>query len=92
MQNEIEMLSILVFFATVLIIISWLDEAVELNLYSDASEASEYRVQPFGFWACLASEELLQVEALALERDRSSMMRFSGSWYRSIANLSKDNV
>jgi len=92
MQNEIEMLGILVFFAAVLIIISWLDEALELNLYSDASEASEYRVQPFGFWACLASEDALQVEALALERNRASLMISSRSWYSSIGNLSKENV
>jgi len=99
MRNEIEMLAVLVFFALVLILMSWLDEAVELNLYSDATEASEYRVQPFGLWTCCKHEEPLQLEALALERNRASMlaqrspllgssvMSFSGSMYNSIANL-----
>ena len=92
LQNEIQMLAVLVFFALVLILMSWLDEAVELNLYSDVSEASEYRVQPFGFWACFKHEEPLQLEALALERNRaarlaqgSSVMSFS--MYGSMGNL-----
>ena len=99
MRNEIVMLGFLVFFALLLIVMSWLDEAVELHLYSDASEASEYRVQPFGFWACMKHEEPLQLEALALERNRaarlasrspllgSSVMSFSGSMYNSFANM-----
>ena len=64
--------------------------------------ANEYRVQPFGFWACFKHEEPLQLEALALERNRaarlaqrspllgSSVMSFSGSMYNSFANLSKE--
>ncbi|KAL7539526.1 hypothetical protein ACHAWF_006435 [Thalassiosira exigua] len=104
MRNEIEMLGVLVVFAVILIIMSWLDEAVELHLYSDASEASEYRVQPFGLWACFRHEEPLQLEAMALERDRaarlasrspllgSSVMSFSGSMYNSFANLMTDNA
>mmetsp|Transcript_23426 Transcript_23426/g.44471 ORF Transcript_23426/g.44471 Transcript_23426/m.44471 type:complete len:339 (-) Transcript_23426:465-1481(-) len=99
MQNEIQMLAVLVFFALVLILMSWLDEAVELKLYSDVSEASEHRVQPFGFWACFKHEEPLQLEALALERNRTarlaqrspllgaSVMSFSGSMYNSMGNL-----
>lgn len=102
MQNEITMLAVLVFFALVLITLSWLDEGIELNLYSDSTEANEYRVQPFGFWACFKHEEPLQLEALALERNRaarlaqrspllgSSVMSFSGSMYNSFANLSKE--
>ena len=86
----------------VLIALSWLDEGIELNLYSDSTEANEYRVQPFGFWACFKHEEPLQLEALALERNRaarlaqrspllgSSVMSFSGSMYNSFANLSKE--
>ena len=104
MRNEIEMLSVLVCFAIVLVAMSWLDEAVELRLYGDWSTASEYRVQPFGFWACFKHEEPLQLEALALERNRaarlaqrspllgSSVMSFSGSMYSSFANLSTDDV
>ena len=99
MRNEIEMLGMLVCFAVVLVFMSWLDEAVELRLYSDAAEAEQYRVQPFGFWACFKHEEPLQLEAMALERNRasllaqrspllgSSVMSFSASMYNSFANL-----
>eukprot|EP00571_Detonula_confervacea_P008301 CAMPEP_0172323144 /NCGR_PEP_ID=MMETSP1058-20130122/47952_1 /TAXON_ID=83371 /ORGANISM="Detonula confervacea, Strain CCMP 353" /LENGTH=598 /DNA_ID=CAMNT_0013039075 /DNA_START=334 /DNA_END=2130 /DNA_ORIENTATION=+ len=104
MRNEIEMLAVLVFFAILLIAMSWLDEAVELRLYSDTSEANEYRVHPFGFWACFKHEEPLQLEALALERNRaarlaarspllgSSVMSFSGSMYNSFANMSREDM
>ena len=105
MRNEIEMLAVLVLLALLLIIMSWLDEAVELRLYSDASEASEFRVHPFGFWACFKHEDNLQLEALALERNRSlssnhllgsSVMSFSGlqsggSMYNSFA-MSNPNL
>lgn len=104
MRNEIEMLAVLVFFAVLLIAMSWLDEAVELRLYSDSSEANAYRVHPFGFWACFKHEEPLQLEALALERNRaarlaqrspllgSSVMSFSGSMYNSFANMSREDM
>ncbi|KAL7525738.1 hypothetical protein ACHAXR_001134 [Thalassiosira sp. AJA248-18] len=105
MRDEIEMLAVLVFFSLVLIALSWLDEGVELRLYNDASEASEYRVQPFGFWACFKHEEPLQLEALALERNRaarlasrspllgsSGVLSFSGSMYNSFANLTKEEA
>ncbi|KAL7486785.1 hypothetical protein ACHAW6_012395 [Cyclotella cf. meneghiniana] len=98
MRNEIEMLGVLVGFSVVLVFMSWLDEAIELRLYSDAAEAEQYRVQPFGFWACFKHEEPLQLEAMALERNRSllaqrspllgsSMFLSSGSMYNSFANL-----
>ena len=104
MRNEIEMLAVLVSFAVILIGISWLDEAIELRLYTDASEASEYRVQPFGIWACFKDDEPLQLQALALERNRGSglarnslllrpsVMSFSGSMYNSFANLSNEET
>ena len=103
MRNEIEMLAVLVSFAVVLIGISWLDEAIELRLYSDASEASEYRVQPFGIWACFKQDEPLQLQVLAMERNRSnglarnsllfrpSVMSF-GSMYNSFANLPSEET
>ena len=105
MRNEIEMLAVLVFFALVLVALSWLDEAVELRLYGgDSTAAEQYRVQPFGFWACFKHEEPLQLEAMALERNRasllaqqspllgSSVMSFSNSMYNSFANLSEKSA
>ena len=49
--SEIQVLGILCLLSLFLLIISWLDEAVELNLYGEA-DASEFRVHPFGLWAC----------------------------------------
>jgi hypothetical protein len=104
MRNEIEMLAVLVSFAVILIGTSWLDEAVELRLYSDAAEASEYRVQPFGIWGCFKHDDPQQLQALALERNRAarlaqrspllgaSVMSFTGSMYNSFANLSKEEL
>ena len=71
---------------------------VGLFLITSAVFTSD-RVQPFGFWACFKHEEPLQLEAMALERNRasllaqrspllgSSMFLSSGSMYNSFANL-----
>lgn len=95
MHNEIEMLAVLVLFALILIIMSWLDEAIELRLYSDAAEASEYRVHPFGFWACFKHDESQELQALARAprfAQPSNVMSFSGAMYNSFANLSNPNL
>mmetsp|Transcript_2173 Transcript_2173/g.3998 ORF Transcript_2173/g.3998 Transcript_2173/m.3998 type:complete len:642 (+) Transcript_2173:694-2619(+) len=52
MMNELEMLGTLCSLALFLLIISWLDEAVELNIYGEG-DAREFRVHPFGLWTCL---------------------------------------
>jgi len=49
--NEIELLGVLSALTLSLLIISWLDEAVELNIYGEATDAQQFRVEPFGFWA-----------------------------------------
>lgn len=54
--NEIQLLLILCLLALFVLVISWLDEAVELNLYGE-SDASEFRVHPFGLWTCFKSED-----------------------------------
>lgn len=102
MKNEIEMLFVLVIFAVLLLVLSYSDEALELRLYSDASEANENRVRPFGIWTYFSHDEPLQLEAMALERNRAlrsaspllgaSVMSFSGSMsgfsmYNSFANF-----
>jgi hypothetical protein len=56
MLNELEMLGCLCALASFLLIISWLDEAVELNIYGDG-DAREFRVHPFGLWTCLKPEK-----------------------------------
>lgn len=51
-QNEIEMLLVLSGAALFLVLISWLDEGVELSLYK-GQDARAFRVHPFGMWWCL---------------------------------------
>lgn len=51
MLNELEMLGVLCCLALFLLVISWLDEAVELNIYGEG-DAREFRVHPFGIWTC----------------------------------------
>lgn len=55
--NEIEMLSVLLGMALFVLIVSWLDEGIELSLYGSASEGSahDYRIHPFGIWFCFKS-------------------------------------
>jgi len=50
--SEFEMLCVLCSLALFLLVISWLDEAVELNIYGEA-DAREFRVHPFGLWTCI---------------------------------------
>ncbi len=50
--SEIQLLLVLCLLSLFLLVISWLDEAVELNLYGE-SDATEFRVHPFGLWTCL---------------------------------------
>lgn len=55
-MNELQMLGALCTLSLFLLVISWLDEAVELNLYGE-SDAREFRVHPFGLWTCLRAGE-----------------------------------
>mmetsp|Transcript_11770 Transcript_11770/g.13689 ORF Transcript_11770/g.13689 Transcript_11770/m.13689 type:complete len:654 (+) Transcript_11770:177-2138(+) len=52
--SEMQLLGALCFLSLFLLVISWLDEAVELNLYGEShANAREFRVHPFGLWTCL---------------------------------------
>ncbi|EJK62649.1 hypothetical protein THAOC_16729, partial [Thalassiosira oceanica] len=91
-QNEFQTLGILVFLSVLLIIISWLDEMVELRLYRDAAEASEFRVNPFGIWTCFKNDEALQLEALVLERNRRLLAQRSPLLGSSVMNLTASSM
>ncbi len=52
--SETQLLITLCVLSLFLLVISWLDEAVELNIYGE-SDATEFRVHPFGIWTCLKS-------------------------------------
>lgn len=82
MRDEINMLSLLVVFAALLLAMSWLDEAVELALYGTGEEgetgeyqpnkAELYRVQPFGLWhACFGQNK----DAAALAAEVAAMQQ-----------------
>jgi hypothetical protein len=53
MSNETGMMFSLSGFALFLLLMSWLDEAVELSLYSTSDDSRQFMVHPFGLWWCL---------------------------------------
>jgi hypothetical protein len=53
MQSDILLLSSLSLSALVIVVLSWLDEGVELTLYRTAEDSRAFRIHPFGFWWCL---------------------------------------
>lgn len=60
MQNDIALLYTLSGFAFFLVVLSWLDEGLELSLQesmmNNGDTEEEYLVHPFGFWWCLQPE------------------------------------
>jgi hypothetical protein len=56
MQTNIQLLFSLSGAALFVLILSWLDEGVELTLYQSAADSREFRVHPFGLWWCLQPE------------------------------------
>ena len=55
--NEIVMLFVLSVSALFMVILSWLDEGVEISLYK-GGDASRYRVHAFVLWPCLRVDDL----------------------------------
>ena len=55
MTNEVELLMVLSGSALLLVVISWLDEAIELSLYGE-SNTRNFTIRPFGIW-CLKPED-----------------------------------
>mmetsp|Transcript_14752 Transcript_14752/g.21070 ORF Transcript_14752/g.21070 Transcript_14752/m.21070 type:complete len:609 (+) Transcript_14752:112-1938(+) len=54
--GEVQMLAVLCGFALFLLLMSFLDEAVELSLYG-SGDVREFRIHPFGFWVCLKADD-----------------------------------
>ncbi len=77
MQNDIELLFVLSGFALLLVIMSWLDEGVELSLYSSAENSREFMVHPFGFWWCLKPEVSKEELDSVSEEESGSFSRLS---------------
>jgi hypothetical protein len=78
MANDIQLLFVLSGAALFVVMMSWLDEGVELLLYKSAEDSREFRVHPFGFWWCLKAEVTPEeVEHEAQEAMAPSMRRLS---------------
>jgi Bacterial low temperature requirement A protein (LtrA) len=84
MQTNIQLLFTLSGAALFLVVMSWLDEGVELALYKTASTSRAYRIHPFGMWWCLkpdiSSEDISSADLEQIgesTRRRSSTARFS---------------
>jgi hypothetical protein len=82
MQNDAELMWVLSGFALLLVLLSWLDEGLELALQGENREdSSAFLVSPFGFWWCLVPEvdmeEILAQEAAAAHSLQSR--RFSSA-------------
>jgi hypothetical protein len=101
MQNDVELMWVLSGFAVFLVLLSWLDEGLELALYGENEESSsEYLVSPFGFWWCLTPdinpEEILAEEAQAAQtlsqRRNSSGGRMSGGRLSEFSPLLGESV
>lgn len=73
MQNDVELMWVLTGFAMFLVILSWLDEGLELALHDDESGGA-YLVSPFGFWWCLKPE--VDMDTI-LAQERASENRHS---------------
>ncbi|CAB9530709.1 expressed unknown protein [Seminavis robusta] len=86
-ENDLELLFLLSGLALFLVLISWLDQGVELTLYDSAEDSQEYLIQPFGLWSfCLESEvtdeamlEDLVADDMTLSRRLSAVSPLLGS-------------
>lgn len=99
MQNDVELMWVLSGFAVLLVLLSWLDETLELALQGEnEDDTGDFLVSPFGFWWCLTPEvdpeEMLAEEAQAAQtltrRRPSSSVRlseFSPLLGESVANM-----
>jgi hypothetical protein len=104
MQNDVELMWVLSGFAVLLVLLSWLDETLELALQGESEEdTGDFLVSPFGFWWCLTPEvdpeEMLAEEAQAAQtltrRHPSSGARlseFSPLLGESVANMKLSTV
>ena len=61
-QNDVQLMWVLSGFAVLLVLLSWLDEGLELALQDSGEELAKsdgkksFLVSPFGFWWCLKPE------------------------------------
>ena len=81
LQNDVELIWVLSGFAVLLVLLSWLDEGLELALQDSGNDGKEsgknsFLVSPFGFWWCL-HPEVTPEEILAEEVATTTAMSTS---------------
>jgi len=62
LSSNIQLLATLSIAALVVVVMSWLDEGVELALYSSAEDSRNFRVATFGFWYCCLRPDVTPIE------------------------------
>lgn len=72
LNSDIELLMTLSLAALVVVVMSWLDEGVELALYNSAEDSRSVRVQVFGFWSCCLRPDVSQAD-INLLAERASV-------------------
>ena len=78
-QGGTDLLFALSGLALFLVLISWLDQGVELSLYDSAADSQEYRIQPFGLWSFCLEQELTDERVLhdMVQQDMTLSRRLS---------------
>eukprot|EP00531_Pseudo-nitzschia_arenysensis_P002209 CAMPEP_0116154518 /NCGR_PEP_ID=MMETSP0329-20121206/21823_1 /TAXON_ID=697910 /ORGANISM="Pseudo-nitzschia arenysensis, Strain B593" /LENGTH=548 /DNA_ID=CAMNT_0003651503 /DNA_START=63 /DNA_END=1708 /DNA_ORIENTATION=- len=89
-QSDVELMWVLSGSAVLLVLLSWLDEGLELALQDDSEskETDSFLVSPFGFWWCLHSE-VSPEEILAEEVATTRMSMNNGNKRDSRPRLSE---
>jgi hypothetical protein len=91
MHNDVELMWILSGFALFLVVLSWLDEGLELALQGeDGNSGMEYLVHPFGFWWCLKPEigiDEIMESVDATPKSHGRLSELSPLLGESVANL-----
>jgi hypothetical protein len=78
MQTDIQLLFCLSGAALSVVVMSWLDEGVELVLYNSAADSREYRVHPFGLWWFLTPDVTMSdMDEFAAQQADTSSTRLS---------------
>jgi hypothetical protein len=80
MQTDIQLLFSLSGAALFVVIMSWLDEGLELMLYNSAADSREYRVHPFGLWWFLTPDVTInEMESLVAQQAKDAATLSSSS-------------
>ncbi len=85
LQSDIALVFALAGSALVVVVMSWLDEGLELAVYESVEHSRAYRVSPFGFWFCcqrpadvsLEEEEHIVQDEINQRRRSTSSSRLS---------------